>query len=210
MVLFRPVWLLLLAIAISAPADAAWRNVDDLAGKLKAEATFCDGTYALCIKAPCVAIPSTGGTVDNALCSCEVVRGWSMGPASCSARTPVKHGNYTYLMSTYSNLFNATDKTLTCSSAETQWAWCYGAHCVIDPKDPTKASCNCQVKQSAASTLGGDCKQDACSGLWSAATPKADAGASAIFAAYMKKHNPTVPGPPPADACPAKAAPGAR
>jgi hypothetical protein len=210
MMSFRAVWLLILAITVSAPAHAVSRNVDGLSGKLKAAATFCDGTYALCIKAPCVAIPSTGGTVDNALCSCEVVKGWSMGPAACSARTPVKHGNYTYLMSTYSNLFNATNKTLTCSSAETQWAWCYGALCVVDPKDPTKASCNCPVKQSAANTLGGDCKQDACGGLWSAATPQADASANAIFAAYMKKNNPTVPSPPPAEACPATPAPGAR
>jgi hypothetical protein len=87
------------------------------------------------------------------------------------------------------------NKTLTCSSDSTQWAWCYGAPCVVDSKDPTKASCNCPVKQSAANTLGGDCKQDACGGLWSAATPQADAGASAIFAAYMKKNNPTVPSP---------------
>jgi hypothetical protein len=209
--LFRTVWLLMLAMMISAPADAASRNVGGLAGKLKAAATFCDGTYALCIKAPCAPIASSDGhEIDSALCSCEVVKGWSMGPASCAARTPVKQGNYTYLMSTYSNLFNAGNKTLTCSSSSTLWAWCYGAPCVVDSKDPTKASCNCPVKQSAASTLGGDCQQNACGGLWSAATPQADAGANAIFAAYMKKNNPTVPSLPPAEACPATQAPGAR
>lgn len=210
MKLFRTVGLLLLTLIMSMPADAATRNVNGLAGKLQAGATFCDGTYALCIKAACAPIASTGGTVDNALCSCEVVKGWSMGPASCSARVPVKHGNFTYLMSTYSNAFNATNKTLTCSSDSTVWAWCYGSPCVVDSKDPTKARCNCPVKQSSASTLGGDCKQGACNGLWSAATPKADAAASAIFAAYMKKNNPTVPSPPPAEACPATMAPGAR
>jgi hypothetical protein len=42
----------------------------------------------------------------------------------------------------------------------------------------------------------------------SAATPKADAGVSAIFAAYMKKDTPTVPSPPPAEACPATVVPG--
>lgn len=66
------------------------------------------------------------------------------------------------------------------------------------------------VKQSAASTLGGDCQQTARAGIWSAATPQADAGANAIFAAYMKKNDPTVPSLPPAQACPATTAPGAR
>jgi hypothetical protein len=78
---------------------------------------------------------------------------------------------------------------------------------VVDSKDPNKASCTCPVKQSAASTLGGDCQQNSCGNIWSAATPQADAGANAIFATYMKKNNPTVPSLPPAEACPV---PGAR
>jgi hypothetical protein len=61
--------------------------------------------------------------------------------------------------------------------------------------------------QSAASTLGGDCQQSSCSNIWSAATPQADAVANAIFAAYMKKNNPTVPSLPPAEACPVPPAP---
>jgi hypothetical protein len=214
MMLIRMVWLLLGMIVAVPAADAASRDVGSLAGKLKAAATFCDGTYALCIKASCSAIASRGSSgttsIDNALCACDVVKGWSMGPASCSARAPVQSGGYTYLMSTYSNAFNATNKTLSCGSADTLWAWCYGAPCVVDPNAPDKASCNCPVKQSAANTLGGDCKQGACSGIWSAATPQADAGAGAIFAAYMKKNNPTVPSLPPAQACPVTAAPAAR
>ena len=204
---------LLAALLATAAANAVSRDVGGLAGKLKAAATFCDGTYALCIKAPCAPITTRSGgstVIDSALCSCDVVKGWSMGPASCTARAPVQQGRYTYLMSTYSNLFNATNKTLTCASTDTLWAWCYGAPCVVDPKDPNKANCTCPVKQSAASTLGGDCRQDACDGLWSAATPQADAGANAIFAAYMKKNQPTVPSLPPAEACPVTSAPAAR
>jgi hypothetical protein len=142
MTLLRMLWPLLAAMAMSAPADAASHNVDNLAGQLKAAATFCDGTYALCIKAACAPIASRssggGNAIDSALCSCEVVKSWSMGPASCAARMPVQQGGYTYLISTYSNLFNATNKTLTCSSTETLWAWCYGAPCVVDSKDPNK------------------------------------------------------------------------
>jgi len=58
--------------------------------------------------------------------------------------------------------------------------------------------------------LLGYCHQVACEGLWSAATPKADAGADAIFAAYVQKKNPTVSRRPPAEACPATLVPGAR
>ena len=203
----------LLAMIATTPAGAASRDASDRMGPLKRAAQFCSGTYALCIKAPCTPIASRGkgGTsIDSALCSCDVVTGWSMGPAKCEARMEAKSGSYTTLMSTYSNMFNATNKTLTCSSTDTRWASCYGAPCVIDAKDPTKANCTCPVKQGAASTLGGDCQQSACAGIWSAATPQADAGANAIFAAYMKKNNPTVPSLPPAEACPATAAPGAR
>jgi hypothetical protein len=210
MMSIRALGLLLVTIFAAAAANAASRDVGGLADKLKSAATFCNGTYALCIKAPCTPIASANGEIDSALCSCDVVKGWSMGPASCTAREPVQHGRYSFLMSSYSNLFNATNKTLSCSSAETEWAWCYGAPCVVDPSDPKKASCTCPVKQSAANTLGGDCHKVACEGLWSAATPQADAGASTIFAAYMKKNNPTVPSLPPAEACPATSAPGAR
>ena len=210
MMSIRALGLLLVTIFAAAAANAASRDVGGLADKVKGAATFCDGTYALCIKAPCTPIASANGAFDSALCSCDVVKGWSMGPASCTARAPVQHGRYTFLMSTYSNLFNATNKTLSCSSAETEWAWCYGAPCVVDPSDPKKASCTCPVKQSAANTLGGDCRQGACDGLWSAATPQADVGAAAIFAAYMKKNNPTVPSLPPAEACPTTSAPAAR
>jgi hypothetical protein len=214
MTLIRMLLLLAALLALPPSADAASRDVGGLAGKLKAGATFCDGSYALCIKASCSAIASRsssgGSSIANALCACDVVKGWSMGPASCSARAPVQSGGYTYLMSTYSNAFNATNKTLSCSSTDTLWAWCYGAPCVVDPAAPNKASCNCPVKQSAANTLGGDCKPGACGMIWSAATPQSDQGANLIFAAYMKKNNPTVPSPPPAQACPVTTAPAAR
>jgi hypothetical protein len=103
----RVVSLLLVAMmAMPMPAGAASRDVSGLADLLKRTAQFCDGTYALCIKVPCTPIASRGkgGTsIDSALCSCDVVKGWSMGPASCAARAPAQDGSYTTLMSTYSN-----------------------------------------------------------------------------------------------------------
>jgi hypothetical protein len=41
------------------------------AGKVKAGATFCDGTCALCSKAAHAPIAPSGGTVHDALCLCE-------------------------------------------------------------------------------------------------------------------------------------------
>jgi len=43
-------------------ARAASRDVGGLVGKLKSAAPFCDGTYALCIKAPCMPIMTQGGS----------------------------------------------------------------------------------------------------------------------------------------------------
>ncbi|HZD90169.1 MAG TPA: hypothetical protein VE224_08730 [Pseudolabrys sp.] len=56
------------------------------------QAVFCNGTYALCIKAPCVPIVTLDRLgnyyVDHAACSCEVEKGWSMGPGQCADRGP--------------------------------------------------------------------------------------------------------------------------
>jgi hypothetical protein len=152
-------------------------------------ALFCDGTYALCIKALCSPDESARNRVR---CVCDVVQGWNMGPESCEARR--KH-----LFSTYSNLYNDTHKTLACNDANTRWAWCYGAPCTVDAKDPAKAICSCPVKTGPARTLGGDCQKVACRKVWSAATPAADQFANRHFHKYMQDHN--RPSNPPAQAC---------
>lgn len=163
-------------------------------------AIFCHGYYALCIKAPCRAATAGGGTV---LCSCIVEHGWSMGPAKCTdagRKQPKPPQPGVSLMSTYSNYFNTCDQTLSCGS-DTKWAWCYGAPCTVDAKDPSRATCTCPVRTSAAKTLGGGCYQPACSAIWSAATPAADAFANRYYYEYLTKKGVTVP--PPAVACPA-------
>ena len=167
---------------------------------------FCEGTYALCIKAPCSAIPSldrlSNYTIDKALCVCDVVQGWSMGPGACTDRAPIQQNGRTYLISTYSNRYNDKEKTLSCDDPKTAWAWCYGAPCVVDEKDPRKAICNCPVQTGPAKTLGGDCRHDACRSIWSAATPAGDAFANDTFYKTMQKDHPGVPVNKPAAACP--------
>lgn len=194
------------AIAASAFAQAVEKveEADRIVEEIRQQTTFCEGTYALCIKAPCTPIPTlprlANYTTDHALCSCNVVRGWSMGPGACEDRAPVTQGGRTYLISTYSNRYNKEDKTLSCGRG-TVWAWCYGAPCVVDEKDPTKAVCTCPVMTGRAQTLGGDCQPDACEVIWSAATPAGILFANNHFYNTMRKDHPDVPVHKPAKSC---------
>jgi|SRR5882724_2375252 len=138
-------------------------------------ATFCNGPYALCIKAYCPTpngMPTAGGTID---CVCDIINGWSMGPDSCDNRK-------TNLVSTYSNLYNPGHKTISCAST-TLWAWCYGSPCKPDPKNPKKAICTCPVLESEAVILVPEkaCSSPACSKVWSAATPQESKFANDYF-----------------------------
>jgi hypothetical protein len=158
-------------------------------------AVFCNGAYALCIKALCKPV---AGSTDTVSCDCVVEQGWSMGPAACtdpgrSQTNPPPAG--ASLMSTYSNYFNTSEKTQKCTSSDTRWAWCYGAPCTVDKNDPKHASCTCPVCTSAANTLGGGCHPDACKLVYSAATPINDAFANLYYFEHLKKQGIDVPGP---------------
>lgn len=170
-------------------------------------AIFCEQTYALCIKAPCSPIVSRKGdgtfAIEQANCTCSVLPGWSMGPGPCDKRAPVTMNGRTYLMSTYSNFYNKTNLTLSCPSSDQVWALCYGAPCVVSEKDPSKSICTCPIRVGPSMTLGGACEQEACKGIWSAATPQADAFANNNFYNYMTANHLTPPPNPPAKDCPA-------
>jgi hypothetical protein len=162
------------------------------------QAVFCQGTYALCIRALCTPDPSGGSTVE---CACVVEQGWSMGPGNCASRQPVTKDGATNIVSSYSNAFNNADKTLTCANKDTKWANCYGAPCVVDSHDPKAAACKCPTQIGQMSTLGGSCDHDNCSKIWSAAAPAAQHIVSRYFYRYMKQHHPNVPTNPQAEAC---------
>src|SRR5436305_12343396 len=115
---------------------------------MQSKATMCNGTYALCIMAPCLK-PDPNGL---APCECVIQTGWNMGPNSCDDRTPPN------LTSTYSNHLNNCNRLLTCP-APTAWAWCYGASCEAKTTDPKPATCHCPVTTGAAVVL---VKQDNC------------------------------------------------
>ena len=208
MSMFRHAILALTAVCVPALASAAPRDAASTAAEVQNQANFCEGTYALCIKAPCSGIPTLDRlgnyVIDRALCACDVVEGVSMGPGSCEDRKPVTQQGRKYLISTYSNRYNDTHRTLTCENPKTIWTWCYGAPCVVDEKDPGKATCTCPVMQSSMSTLGGNCRQDACEGIWSAAVIPGDKFANEHFYRTVQRQYPSVRVNPPAPACPAR------
>ncbi|MEN3375839.1 MAG: hypothetical protein V7604_1194 [Hyphomicrobiales bacterium] len=80
-------------LLLPAFVEAAPGNGAGTAEEIQKRANFCDGTYALCIKAVCAGIPTLDRlgnyVIDRALCSCNVVKGISMGPGSCEDRAQV-------------------------------------------------------------------------------------------------------------------------
>ena len=200
--------LLLCCLALSSVAAVARAAGPAPAGgtppSFRGHAVFCTGQYALCIKANCPTpkgLPAPGQTID---CECDILNGCSMGPDSCEDRAKS-------LVSTYSNAYNnpTTNKTLFCQSGATIWAWCYGAPCKPDPKNPGKAICSCPVEQGPAMTLGGKCEVSACSQVWSAATPAEDAFANHHFYKAGQKECTTPPNPPALPCASATAKPAA-
>ena len=168
--------------------------------EIRNQAIFCEGKYALCIKAARTPIPTLDrlGNYynDKVVCSCNVEDGISMGPGQCADRRPVEQNGRTYLISTYSNLFNerngSLNTTLACTGSTQQWAWCYGAPCVVDDRDPSLAHCTCPVQTGPMQTLGGNCTSDNCKYIWSAATPGGDDFANRHFYEYVSKNYPNV------------------
>lgn len=195
-----------LGLAAPGPAPAQEGAQDSMAEADTPDvrpAVLCQETYALCITAQCEEVESGSGR-RMAECLCDVIEdsaespAWSIGPGSCESRAPVEEDGQTVLVSTYSNLYNTGDNQVaTCDSID--WAWCYGAPCVVDPEDPTKAICDCPIETSEADILG-PCDQDLCSnGLWSAASAGESCFANCHYYEVMQEHGGTNP---PASACP--------
>lgn len=208
--------LLVTALAALAPAAAAAAQEAPAPGGLEPppgfgtnQANFCQGTYALCITAQCAAIPTLDRLgnyyVSHALCECDVIEdseenpAWSMGPGACDDHGPVTQNGRTFLISTYSNLYNDANKVVQCGE-DTLWAWCYGAPCVVDEEDPSKAICNCPLLQEPANLLVSDCSvTDYCSQIWSAAVPPGDCFANCRYYGWAQEHG--VPSNSPAELC---------
>jgi peroxiredoxin len=154
--------------------------------QLKVNNTYiCDQNYALCTNAPCVPSKHDPNIV---ICDCVVESGYSVGFTACPKRAP--HG--THLYSTFSTQVAARSSGAMTCGKDVQWANCLDYPCVLDPNDPTKATCECAVVKTGPSfTFGGDCKTQTCGNtIWSGAHN--NAGGPAIAAAMKNLGQPLV------------------
>jgi hypothetical protein len=143
--------------------------------------TICENQYALCTSATCTPDPTAPN--ERAVCDCVVEDGANFGVStSCAGREPVAVSGTTKLISTYSFAQASAKEVMTCDSNEI-WTDCLDMPCVVDPRDPNKAICTCNIVTGGTFvTYGGRCNTDTCTnGYWSAATPEAFAIGSAAL-----------------------------
>lgn len=139
------------------------------AGPAQAENYLCQHQFALCTSAPCIPEP---GNPKVAICSCDVEDGPSMAAAACDTLRPRTDANG--IRTVYSQFalrqWQRGKKTLKCPSG-TPWTWCLNKPCTVDPANPKKAICACDVVRTGEwITAGGDCNTATCStAYWSAA-----------------------------------------
>ena len=138
----------------------------------KSDMQLCKHQYALCTSALCIPQP---GDPTKAICFCAVEEGASMASVPCNTIQPSTDANGVRTVYSAFSLeqFKQGKKVLTCASG-TPWTWCLSKRCTVDPSDPKKAICVCDVLRTGEwITLGGNCDTATCStGYWSGATVK--------------------------------------
>lgn len=131
---------------------------------------LCKHQYALCTSALCIPVP---GDPTQAVCTCDVKEGSSMATAPCDTLQPSTDANG--IKTVYSTFSFAQylegKKGMKCPSG-TPWTWCLNKSCTVDPSNPKKAICTCDIVRTGEwTTLGGDCNTATCkTGYWSGAT----------------------------------------
>ena len=138
----------------------------------KSNMLLCKHQYALCTSALCIPQP---GDPTKAICFCDVQDGASMASVPCSTIQPSTDANGIRTVYSAFSLeqFKEDKKVLKCASG-TPWTWCLNKRCTVDPSDPKKAVCVCDVLRTGEwITLGGECDTGTCTtGYWSGATVK--------------------------------------
>ena len=138
----------------------------------KSDMQLCKHQYALCTSALCIPQP---GDPTKAICFCAVEEGASMSSVPCNTIQPSTDtkGIRTVYSAFSLEQFKQGKKVLTCASG-TPWTWCLNKRCTVDPSDPKKTICVCDVLRTGEwITLGGNCDTGTCTtGYWSGATVK--------------------------------------
>lgn len=160
-VLISHIWLLIAVVAVAFDSASA-----------SSSNTLCTHQFALCTSAPCVPQP---GDPAKAICFCDVEEGKSMSTVACDTIQPRTDANG--IRSVYSTFaldqFEDGKQGMKCPSG-TPWTWCLNNPCTVDPSNPKKAICVCDVVRTGEwMTLGGGCDTSTCgTGYWSAAPLK--------------------------------------
>jgi hypothetical protein len=104
---------------------------------------LCKHQYALCTSALCIPQPDDP---TKAICFCDVEEGASMSSVPCNTIQPSTDANGIRTVYSAFSLeqFKQGKKVLRCSSG-TPWTWCLNKRCTVDPSDPKKAICVCDV-----------------------------------------------------------------
>jgi len=156
-------------LVISSLANAHAENLSGYAESAN-KWIICSQMYARCSTAAC--IPSPDNPTSATLCQCDVVNGPNLGLSTCEQRQPITVRPHTTLIRANFSFEKTTpSKLMTCDSSNA-WSDCMEAPCIIDPTNPTKTICRCQLKQGEAfATLGGGCNPDTCQNhFWSGIT----------------------------------------
>lgn len=144
----------------------------------------CKHQFALCTSAICVPLP---GDPTKAICFCDVEEGPSFTTQPCETLAPRtdKNGIRTVFSQYSYKQFGQGKKGMKCPSG-TPWTWCLNKRCTVDPANPKKAICTCDVLRSGEwMTLGGKCDTRTCqTGYWSGASlADIDGGTKFLMAA---------------------------
>jgi hypothetical protein len=130
---------------------------------------LCNHQFALCTSAICIPQP---GDSTKAICFCDVEEQASMATVPCNRLQPSTDDNgIRTVYSTFSlEQFKQGKKGMQCPNG-TPWTWCLNKPCTVNPSNPKKAICTCDVVRSGEwMTLGGDCDTSTCqTGYWSGA-----------------------------------------
>lgn len=130
---------------------------------------LCFHQYALCTAAKCVPLP---GNPTQAICSCVVEEGPSAATVPCNTLRPFTDSfDIRTIFSTFSFAeFEKGKKALHCPDG-TPWVNCLNKQCTVDPSNPHKALCICDILRSGRwFTAGGRCDRSTCAtNYWSGA-----------------------------------------
>jgi len=98
---------------------------------------ICTSVYALCTTSECSPIP---GSEDSVSCDCSVMSGYSAGLTAC--QDVQETGQGAEILSRYFPV-----KSYAICANDRPWANCLDSPCLIDPLDPTQATCTCTIEQ---------------------------------------------------------------